>query len=56
MKIVIEYFQFNRNGQEDNRKFYFQPSKKMLSDQFPELSEQKRIDLKKSLLEQLVYL
>lgn len=43
----VFYFQFNRNGQEDNRKFYFQPSKKMLSDQFPELSEQKRIDLKK---------
>lgn len=43
----VFYFQFNRNNQEDNRKFYFQPNKKMLSDQFPELSEQKRIDLKK---------
>lgn len=43
----VFYFQFNRNGHEDNRKFYFQPSRQMLSDQFPELSEQKRIDLKK---------
>lgn len=43
----VFYFQFNRNGHEDNRKFYFQPSRQMLSDQFPELSEKKRIDLKK---------
>lgn len=43
----VFYFQFNRNGNEDSRKFYFQPSRQMLSDQFPELSEQKRIDLKK---------
>ena len=46
----VFYFQFNRNGNEDSRKFYFQPSRQMLSDQFPELSEQKRIDLKKDFM------
>lgn len=46
----VFYFQFNRNGQEDGRKFYFQPNRQMLSDQFPELSEQKRIDLKKDFI------
>lgn len=52
----VFYFQFNRNGEEDQRKFYFQPNKQMLSDQFPELSEKKRIDLKKEFVGILTFI
>lgn len=50
------YFQFNQNGNEDDRKFYFQPNRQMLSDQFPELSEYKRIDLKRNFVGILTFI
>ncbi|NQY21440.1 MAG: hypothetical protein HRT40_09050 [Campylobacteraceae bacterium] len=52
----VFYLQFNQNGHEDDRKFYFQPNRQMLSEQFPELSEDKRIDLKRSFVGVLTFI
>lgn len=50
----VFYFQFNDD--ERNGKFYFQPNRQMLSDQFSELSEKKRIDLKKQFVGKLTFI
>ena len=50
------YFKFNKNGKIDSRKFYFQPNRQMLSEQFPELSEDKRIDLKRDFVGVLTFI
>ena len=52
----VFYFKFNKNGKIDSRKFYFQPNRQMLSEQFPELSEDKRIDLKRDFVGVLTFI
>ncbi|MDD2367875.1 MAG: hypothetical protein PHQ90_01155 [Sulfuricurvum sp.] len=50
----VFYFEFNTDSQE--RRFYFQPNRQMLTDQFAELSEQERIDLKKDFVGRVTFL
>lgn len=50
----VFYFEFNTDSQE--RRFYFQPNRQMLTDQFAELSEQERIYLKKDFVGRVTFL
>lgn len=50
----VFYFEFNADSQ--GRKFYFQPNRQMLSDQFAELTEEERIYLKKDFVGRITFL
>lgn len=50
----VFYFEFNADSQ--GRKFYFQPNRQMLSDQFAELTEQERIEMKKDFVGRVTFL
>lgn len=50
----VFYFKFNSDS--ERRKFYFQPNRQMLSDQFAELTEEDRIYLKKDFVGRVTFL
>ncbi len=50
----VFYFKFNSDS--ERRKFYFQPNRQMLSDQFAELTEQERIEMKKDFVGRVTFL
>lgn len=50
----VFYFEFNTDSQ--GRKFYFQPNRQMLADQFAKLSEEERREMKKDFVGRVTFL